>query len=50
MSEAETTTDHDLIREWAEERGAHPTTVRGTAKAGEADLLRFDFDPPERRA
>ena len=47
MSEAETTTDHDVIRDWAEARGGHPATVRGTAKAGEAGLLRFDFDPAD---
>lgn len=28
--ESKTTTDHDTIRRWAEERGGRPATVRGT--------------------
>jgi hypothetical protein len=47
MSEAETTTDHETIKSWAEERGGHPATVRGTARAGEAGLLRLDFEPAD---
>lgn len=43
MSEAKTTTDHRTIRKWAEERGGHPATVKGTASKGEAGLLRIDF-------
>jgi hypothetical protein len=38
------TTDHDEIRHWAEERGAHPATVRGTEYGAEAGILRFDFE------
>lgn len=35
--------DHDEIREWAEERGAHPSCVRGTGKKGDLGVLRLDF-------
>jgi hypothetical protein len=38
------TTDHDLIRGWAEERGGKPVSVRGTGRGGEAGVLRFDFE------
>ncbi|MEU5868147.1 hypothetical protein ABZ815_43740 [Nonomuraea sp. NPDC047529] len=37
------TTDHDVIREWAHERGARPATVPGTEHQGRAGVLRFDF-------
>ena len=37
MSAAETTTDHDAIRRWAEARGAHPAAARGTGDDGEPD-------------
>jgi hypothetical protein len=47
MSEAQTTTDHDTIRRWAEARGGRPATVRRTADKGEPGVLRFDFGEPE---
>lgn len=37
-----TTTDHNQIRKWAESRGGHPATVKGTSRGG-AGLLRIDF-------
>ncbi|YCK38994.1 hypothetical protein ACNF49_34595 [Actinomadura sp. ATCC 39365] len=37
------TTDHDVIQEWAQERGAKPATVPGTEHQGRAGVLRFDF-------
>ncbi len=43
MPEAKKTTDHSVIRKWVEERGGKPATVKGTAKRGEAGLLRIDF-------
>jgi hypothetical protein len=43
MSEAKTTTDHALIRRWAEDRGGHPATVSDTGRRGEAGVLRLDF-------
>lgn len=44
MAEAEKTTDHAVIRKWAEERGGRPALVR--RKAGEHEeggILRLDF-------
>ena len=38
-----TLTDHDQIRQWAEERGAHPACVRGTGNKGDLGVLRLDF-------
>lgn len=44
MSQATSTTDHDTIRQWAEERGGQPATVAETQHADEeAGLLRIDF-------
>ena len=40
---SKTTTDHDEIRRWAEERGGKPTHVKGTGSSGDAGLLRIDF-------
>jgi len=37
------TVDHDAIRQWAEERGAHPACVRGTGDKGDVGILRLDF-------
>src|SRR5918993_4900828 len=41
MSQATTTTDHDAIRRWAEERGGRPSVVRTGRRGG--GILRFDF-------
>ncbi|HYC00076.1 MAG TPA: hypothetical protein VEC57_13160 [Candidatus Limnocylindrales bacterium] len=43
MSQAQSTTDHETIRQWAEERGGKPATVRGTGKGDDAGILRIDF-------
>ncbi|TQS30428.1 hypothetical protein [Microbispora sp. KK1-11] len=37
------TTDHEVIRHWAEERDARPATVPGTEHEGRPGVLRFDF-------
>jgi hypothetical protein len=37
------TTDHDVIRQWAEARKGVPCTVDGTEHDGHAGVLRFDF-------
>jgi hypothetical protein len=37
------TRNHDVIRRWAEERGAQPATVPGTEHDGHLGVLRFDF-------
>jgi hypothetical protein len=36
-------TDHDEIRNWAEERGAKPACVKGTEGEDDSCLLRLDF-------
>lgn len=38
-----TSTDHEEIRQWAEERGAKPACVQGTGKKGDTGLLRLEF-------
>lgn len=40
--ESRTTTDHDEIRRWVEERGGRPAAVKSTS-GGDAGLLRIDF-------
>jgi hypothetical protein len=37
------TTDHDVIRQWAEQRDAVPATVEGTEHGDHLGVLRFDF-------
>ncbi len=37
------TKSHDVIRKWAEARGATPATVPGTEHQGRPGALRFDF-------
>jgi len=36
-------TDREEIRQWAEERGAHPACVRGTGNKKDLGVLRLDF-------
>ena len=44
MTDARTTTDHDEIRQWVEERNGKPASVPGTSKGEEeVGLLRIDF-------
>src|SRR5829696_1584106 len=47
MSDSETTTNHKVIKEWAEEREGRPATVRATEEDGHAGILRIDFEPAE---
>ena len=42
-AESKTTTNHDEIRQWVEERGGRPATVKGTEKGDSAGLLRIDY-------
>ncbi|WP_413775719.1 hypothetical protein [Micromonospora sp. RTGN7] len=37
------TTDHDVIRRWARERGARPATIAGTERDGRAGVLTFNL-------
>ena len=41
--QSHTTTDHEEIRKWAEERGGKPSCVKGTGGKGDVGLLRIDF-------
>ena len=41
--ESKTTTDHDEIRRWAEEREARPAAVKGTGDGDDPGVLRFNF-------
>lgn len=49
MSRAQATTDHKVIRQWAESRKGHPAFVKSTEgkRKGSGGLLRIDFDPTE---
>ena len=40
--ESNTTTNHDEIRKWVEERGGKPAIVKGTER-GDSALLRIDY-------
>lgn len=37
------TTDHQTIRKWAEQRGGRPTRVKGTGSGDDPGVLRLDF-------
>lgn len=43
MAAAKATTDHEVIREWAEARGGHPARVRGTGGDDDVGMIRIDF-------
>jgi hypothetical protein len=49
MSESHTTTDHNKIKKWVEERDGVPATVKEIAEDGHAGILRIDFGPKEKR-
>jgi hypothetical protein len=36
-------TDHDAIRQWAEERGGQPACVKGTGGKDDTGMIRLDF-------
>jgi hypothetical protein len=42
-SESHTTTDHDEIRNWVDEHGGKPVSVRGTGNGDSTGVLRIDF-------
>lgn len=44
MASAQSTTDHDTIRKWAEDRGGRPAKIDTGGKGG---ILRIDFGDPE---
>jgi hypothetical protein len=41
--QSHTTTDHQTIRRWVEERGGQPAAVKSTAGDDDVGVLRFDF-------
>ena len=41
------TTDHARIREWAEQRGGRPASVRGTEQGEHVGVLRIKFSEDE---
>ncbi|MBV8193446.1 MAG: hypothetical protein JOY64_32565 [Alphaproteobacteria bacterium] len=43
MAQAKKITDHDEIRQWAEERGGRPACVKRTEDKRGSCVLRFDF-------
>ena len=43
MSESRTTTEHDEIRRWVEERGGRPARVEDTGDDGDPGVLRVDY-------
>jgi hypothetical protein len=43
MAGSKTTTDHDEIQRWAQERDGAPACVRGTGGDDDPGLLRIDF-------
>jgi hypothetical protein len=45
MSKGNVTTDHRSIKQWTEERGGTPATVKKTKGDGEPGILRLDFEP-----
>jgi len=42
-AESKTTTDHEEIRRWVEERGGHPARVKNTESKNSPGLLRIDY-------
>jgi hypothetical protein len=45
---AETTTDHDTIRKWAEGKGGRPAAVKRTHKGDDVGIIRIMFpDNPQ---
>jgi hypothetical protein len=42
-AKSNTTTDHQTIRNWAEERNARPACVRGTGGEEDVGMIRLDF-------
>lgn len=47
MSSATTTTDHDAIRKWIEQRDGKPSKVTGTEDDQGEGILRVDFAEPD---
>ncbi len=42
-SQSLTTSDHEKIKKWAEDRGGKPAKVKGTGGGGSVGMIRFMF-------
>lgn len=49
MSSSQTTTDHDTIRKWIEQRDGTPSVVTGTKDDAGEGILRVDFREPDKK-
>lgn len=47
MAQAATTTNHETIRKWIEERKGRPSVVKGTEGSDGEGILRVDFREPD---
>lgn len=47
MSQRKTTTDHAIIRKWAEAHGGGPARVRNTGSGDDLGILHLDFGDPD---
>jgi hypothetical protein len=43
MEQQNTTTDHNQIKQWVNERGGHPARVKGTNEKGGSGVLVIDY-------
>jgi hypothetical protein len=43
MSRSKTTTDHEEIKRWVDERDGKPATVKATHRKDDPGILRIDF-------
>ncbi len=41
--QSKTTTDHEVIKKWVEDRGGYPAAVKNTESNGDPGMLRVDF-------
>lgn len=44
MADTNTTTDHQEIKQWTEDRGGHPAAVKQTSGGGDGEVIRLLFD------
>lgn len=42
-AESKKTTNHETIKQWVEDRGGYPATVKSTKEGEEPGVLRIDF-------
>ncbi len=49
MTDSKTTTDHETIKNWTEERSGYPARVHETAKWDDVGVLRIEFQDPHEK-